>query len=349
MKKHKQTFLYYVFMLVTRLEYVWIDNNYNLRSKIKVMYNEYIDSITNIPEWNYDGSSTNQSSGEDSEVIIKPQRMFSSKKDKFHILVLCDTYTPKGEILQTNNRYNATEIFNKKLEATPWFGMEQEYFIIDPMTNKPLGYDEKKTQGQYYCSVGTENAFGRKIAEEHMMECINYGVTISGINAEVAPGQWEYQIGPCEGIEMGDNLWIARYLLQKVAEIHNVIINIDPKPLSGDWNGSGCHTNYSTKQMREGTPEKNGLHYINDAIEKLSKKHKEHMKVYGSGNEKRMTGGHETASYDKFTSGTANRGASIRIGNANVKNKKGYFEDRRPSSNCDPYLVSSKIFETTML
>ena len=349
MKKHKQTFLYYVFMLVTRLEYVWIDNNYNLRSKIKVMYNEYIDSITNIPEWNYDGSSTNQSSGEDSEVIIKPQRMFSSKKDKFHILVLCDTYTPKGEILQTNNRYNATEIFNKKLEATPWFGMEQEYFIIDPMTNKPLGYDEKKTQGQYYCSVGTENAFGRKIAEEHMMECINYGVTISGINAEVAPGQWEYQIGPCEGIEMGDNLWIARYLLQKVAEIHNVIINIEPKPLSGDWNGSGCHTNYSTKQMREGTPEKNGLHYINDAIEKLSEKHKEHMKVYGSGNEKRMTGGHETASYDKFTSGTANRGASIRIGNANVKNKKGYFEDRRPSSNCDPYLVTSKIFETTML
>ena len=336
-------------MLITRLEYVWIDNNYNLRSKIKVMYNEYIDSITNIPEWNYDGSSTNQSSGEDSEVIIKPQRMFSSKKDKFHIVVLCDTYTPKGEILQTNKRSNATEIFNKKLEATPWFGMEQEYFIIDPMTNKPLGYDEKKTQGQYYCSEGTENAFGRKIAEEHMMECINYGVTISGINAEVAPGQWEYQIGPCEGIEMGDNLWIARYLLQKVAEIHNVIINIEPKPLSGDWNGSGCHTNYSTKQMREGTQEQNGLHYINDAIEKLSKKHKEHMNVYGSGNEKRMTGKHETASYDKFTSGTANRGASIRIGNANVKNKKGYFEDRRPSSNCDPYLVTSKIFETTML
>ena len=336
-------------MLITRLEYVWIDNNYNLRSKIKVMYNECIDSINNIPEWNYDGSSTNQSSGADSEVIIKPQRMFSSKKDPFHILVLCDTYTPNGEILQTNNRYNATEIFNKKLEATPWFGMEQEYFIIDPMTNKPLGYDEKKTQGQYYCSVGTENAFGRKIAEEHMMECINYGVTISGINAEVAPGQWEYQIGPCEGIEIGDNLWIARYLLQKVAETHNVIINIDPKPLSGDWNGSGCHTNYSTKQMREGTQEHNGLHYINDAIEKLSKKHKEHMDVYGSGNEKRMTGEHETASYYTFTSGTANRGASIRIGNANVKNKKGYFEDRRPSSNCDPYLVTSKIFETTML
>lgn len=336
-------------MVVTRLEYVWIDNSYNLRSKIKVIYNESIDNISNIPEWNYDGSSTNQSSGVDSEVVIQPQRMFSSKKDPFHILVLCDTYTPNGEILRTNHRYNANEIFNKKLDANPWFGMEQEYFIIDPNTNKPLGYDENKTQGQYYCSVGYENAFGRKIAEEHLLTCIDYGITISGINAEVAPGQWEYQIGPCEGIEMGDHLWISRYLLQKIAESHSVIINIEPKPLAGDWNGSGCHTNYSTKQMREGTSEQDGLHYINEAIEKLSQKHSEHMEVYGSGNEKRMTGKHETASYDKFTYGTANRGASIRIGNTNVKNKKGYFEDRRPGSNCDPYLVTSKIFETTML
>ena len=334
-----------------RLEYVWIDNDYHLRSKMKVVHNTCIDTIRveDIPEWNYDGSSTNQSSGSDSEVIIKPCRMFSSKKDMFHILVLCDTYTPRGEPLKTNNRNNANEIFKQKLETEPWFGIEQEYFIIDPITNKPLGYDENKTQGQYYCSVGTENAFGRKIAEEHLLECINYGVTISGINAEVAPGQWEYQIGPCEGIESGDNLWIARYLLQKVAETHNVIINIEPKPLPGDWNGSGCHTNYSTKQMREGTPDENGLYYINMEIDKLSKKHTEHMEVYGSGNEMRMTGEHETASYDKFTSGTANRGASIRIGNANVNNKQGYFEDRRPSSNCDPYMVTSKIFETTIL
>ena len=338
-------------MSALRLEYVWIDNDYHLRSKIKVIHNQSIDTIKmeDIPEWNYDGSSTNQSSGSDSEVIIKPRRIFSSRNDLFHMLVLCDTYTPLDKPLKTNNRNNATEIFNKKIYAEPWFGIEQEYFIIDPNTNKPLGYDENKTQGQYYCSVGTENAFGRKIAEEHLLECINYGITISGINAEVAPGQWEYQIGPCEGIEAGDNLWMARYLLQKIAEKHNVIINIDPKPLSGDWNGSGCHTNYSTKQMREGSHVKDGLYYIISAIDKLSKKHNEHMEVYGSGNEKRMTGEHETASYDKFTSGTANRGASIRIGNANVKNKKGYFEDRRPSSNCDPYLVTSKIFETTML
>ena len=73
------------------------------------------------------------------------------------------------------------------------------------------------------------------------------------------------------------------------------------------------------------------------------------MEVYGSDNNLRMTGNHETASYDKFSSGIANRGASVRIGNINYDNKKGYFEDRRPSSNCDPYLVTGKIFETTCL
>lgn len=337
------------------LEYVWIDNDYNLRSKIRIMHDAPIDepiTIRVIPEWNYDGSSTNQASGDNSEIILKPQRMFQPNvtlNEIPHILVLCDTYTHDGIPLKTNNRVNADEIFNNDLDASPWYGIEQEYFLIDPKTNKPLGYDETKSQGQYYCSVGTANAFGRSFAEEHMLECIKYGITISGINAEVAPGQWEYQVGPCTGIDAGDHLWMSRYLLHKLGEKHNVIVTMDPKPLDGNWNGSGCHVNYSTKHMREGSENKCGLDYINIAIDKLSKKHKEHMKVYGDGNEKRMTGNHETASYDIFTSGTANRGASIRIGNMNVKNKKGYFEDRRPSSNCDPYLVTSMLFKTTIV
>tara|TARA_Y100000816_G_C26072994_1_gene564602 strand:- start:399 stop:1511 length:1113 start_codon:yes stop_codon:yes gene_type:complete len=329
------------------VEYVWIGGNYELRSKIKIINNENIDSIFEIPEWNYDGSSTNQASGEDSEVIIKPRALF--KENSSYMYVLCDTYNPEGTPLDTNNRYLANENFNKNKDAEPWYGIEQEYFLIDPKTNKPLGFDDSKIQGQYYCSVGYGNAFGRNIAEEHMKLCLKVGIKISGINSEVAPGQWEFQVGPCEGIESGDHLWMARYLLQKVAEKYNIIVNLDPKPLEGDWNGSGCHTNYSTKFMREGNGDKLGLFYINKAIDRLSLKHNEHMKVYGEGNNLRMTGLHETANFDVFSHGIANRGASVRIGNLNYNNKKGYFEDRRPSSNCDPYLVTSIIFRTTVL
>jgi glutamine synthetase len=101
--------------------------------------------------------------------------------------------------------------------------------------------------------------------------------------------------------------------------------------------------------MRNGTDNKTGLDYINEAISRLSKRHEEHMKVYGSGNEERMTGEYETADFNKFSDGIANRGASVRRGHDTIKNKKGYFEDRRPSSNCDPYLVTSIIFKTTCL
>jgi glutamine synthetase len=241
----------------------------------------------------------------------------------------------------------ANEIFNKKLDEKPWFGLEQEYFIQDD------GFDtiwmRSPPQGKYYCGVGNENAIHRKIAELHLKHCISAGINIAGINAEVAPQQWEYQIGICEGIEAGDHLWMARYLLERIGEEYNVNINLSPKPLKGDWNGSGCHTNYSTENMRNGTNSKTGLDYINEAVIRLSETHEEHMKVYGLGNEERMTGEYETADFNKFSDGIANRGASLRRGHDTIKNKKGYFEDRRPSSNCDPYLVTSIIFKTTCL
>lgn len=330
-------------------EYVWIGGNGELRSKARTLDSK----CTKLPEWNYDGSSTNQALGHDSEVILKPKATFSCPFRKGgNILVLCDTYTNDNTPLKTNTRFEANRLFQKALYEFPWFGLEQEFFIIDKQTNKPLGMSKNLStmkQGQYYCSVGAENAFGRQIIEELYNACLYAGLNISGINAEVAPAQWEYQIGPCTGIDAGDQLWISRYILYRIAEKYNVSINLEPKPLKGDWNGSGCHANYSTKSMREGYHKYTGLDIINKAIKKLSLKHKEHMRVYGEGNEARMTGKHETASYDTFSYGVANRGASVRIPYLTLKNKQGYFEDRRPSANMDPYLVTSILFKTTVL
>ena len=341
----------------TIVEYVWIDINNKLRSKTRVIneliYNSDNSNLGIIPKWNFDGSSTGQASGFDSEITIIPRAIFynpfgySFMTNCMCLLVLCDTYNKVGDPLPSNTRYHANKLFNEKLEEEPWFGLEQEYFIEDNnLKNNIINF---KPQGDYYCGVGNNNAIYRTIAEQHLNYCIMAGVKIAGINAEVAPQQWEYQIGICKGIEAGDHLWMARYILERISEEYNVSINLLPKPLKGDWNGSGCHTNYSTLNMREGTDNKSGLEYINDAIIKLSENHDEHMKVYGSGNEERMTGEYETADFNKFTDGIANRGASVRRGHDTIKNQKGYFEDRRPSSNCDPYSVTSIIFETTCL
>jgi glutamine synthetase len=339
-------------------EYIWLGGTGELRSKARTLVLNDDNTLPNpLPEWNYDGSSTGQASGKDSEVIIKPCTIYKCpfRRDN-NILVMCDTYKPTGEPLEGNNRYWANKIFNANLDEKPWYGIEQEFFMFDNTTGKPLGFPlikDPNPQGQYYCSVGSQNAFGRQIIDTHYEYCLFAGLNISGINAEVAPGQWEYQIGPVEGINAGDQLYIARYILHRISEKHNVSIDMEPKPIEGDWNGSGCHTNYSTKSMREGTiqryNEKTGLDYINEAIQKLSLKHSEHMKVYGTGNELRMTGKHETSRFDQFSYGIANRGASVRIPNAAIIDNKGYFEDRRPSSNMDPYLVTGILFDTTVV
>lgn len=334
-------------------EYIWLGGNNELRSKTRVLDENTIVYLQqgegcrlSLPDWDYDGSSTNQADGNNSEVILKPAAIC---KDPFRgendIFVLCSTYRPDGTPLSNNHRDWAKQIFDAKKDEEPWYGLEQEYFMYNIETNLPLFFDENGEQGQYYCSVGSQNAYGRNIAEEHMQACLKAGVNISGINAEVAPGQWEYQVGPCTGIDAADQLWMARYILERISEKYGIYISLEPKPLSGNWNGSGCHTNYSTKAMRE----PGGLIKIYEAIDKLRENHDEHMKVYGKDNEMRLTGKHETSSFYKFTSGVANRNASVRIGNKTVNEGCGYFEDRRPSSNMDPYLVTAKIFETTVL
>ena len=340
------------------VEYVWIGGNNELRSKTRVLStNDNLDIYKNpekLPKWNYDGSSTCQAEGHDSEVIIIPRRVFKCPFRKGdNLLVMCDCYDAKGNSLKTNNRKWAKSLFDEKLEEKPWYGIEQEFFMINTKTGLPVGFIDHNVnnklnpekQGQYYCSVGANNAHGRKMIEHAMNNMLYAGIDVSGINAEVAVGQWEYQVGPVEGIDAGDQLWMSRYILERTGEEYDIKIEYHPKPLLGDWNGSGCHTNYSTKKMRE----EGGIEEILKVMPLLLEKHEEHMKLYGSDNQLRMTGKHETASFDKFTYGRANRGASVRIGNSIYEEGKGYFEDRRPSSNMDPYLVIGKIFETTCL
>lgn len=330
-------------------QYIWIGGTgCDLRAKTRTLVSKP-KHVSDLPEWNFDGSSTGQAPGEDSEVILKPVSIYP---DPFrlgdNILVLCDCYKPDGTPIANNTRFEANSVMTRATSSKPWFGIEQEYTLFEPDNTTPLGWPKggfPGPQGPYYCGAGSTNAFGRHIVESHYRACLYSGINISGTNAEVMPGQWEYQIGPCEGIDSGDQVWLSRYLLVRICELFHVNVSFDPKPIPGDWNGAGCHTNYSTEAMRKD----GGMAEILRAIEKLSKKHAIHIASYGSGNERRLTGRHETASIDKFTYGVANRGASIRIPRTAEAEGKGYLEDRRPSSNMDPYVVSSRIVKTTVL
>jgi glutamine synthetase len=335
-------------------EYVWVDAVGNTRSKTRTLTADKAASVESLPSWNFDGSSTDQAPGDDSEVILKPQRIFTDpfrprSDGQKNILVMCDTYTPAGDPLDTNTRAYAQQFFDGKEDEETWFGLEQEFTLFNLDERTPLGWPEggapSRPQGPYYCSVGPENNFGRAITDSLYKACLYAGINISGVNGEVMPGQQEYQVGPCIGIDAGDQLMMSRYILMRVCEDFQVYCTLHPKPIvEGDWNGAGMHTNVSTKSMRE----EGGLDIIKKAIYKLGEKHSEHIEIYGEGNELRLTGKFETASIEDFSFGIANRGASIRIGRETEQDGKGYFEDRRPSSNADPYLVTGKIMSTIM-
>lgn len=333
-------------------EYLWIDGTgEGLRSKCRTLDSEP-QKPTDCPVWNFDGSSTYQSEGSNSDMYLHPCAIY---KDPFrggkNKLVLCEVYKYNHKPAETNRRKTCNEVMEQAKDEHPWFGIEQEYTLLD-YDGHPYGWPKNGfpgPQGPYYCGVGANKVYGRDIVEAHYRACLYAGVTISGCNAEVMPAQWEYQVGPCEGISMGDELWISRYILHRVAEDFGIIATLDPKPMEGDWNGAGAHCNYSTEAMRK----ENGIKVIEDAIEKMSKHHVRHIKSYdpreGKDNERRLTGRHETSSIHDFSAGVANRGASIRIPRQVAQEGCGYLEDRRPSSNCDPYAVTEVIVRTTAL
>jgi len=363
------------------LEYIWLDGNtpQQLRSKTKVVDKEDILEMEgnpkqgyakSYPHWSFDGSSTKQAGEEKygfkgTDCVLKPVYVVDDPfRGKQHKLVLCEVFNPDGETPhKTNTRAKLRELLNElkfkeydaNLKEVPWFGWEQEYVITHSANPSsqfqyngglPLGFNPQqehpRPQGDYYCGVGGLNVIGRELVETHLNKCNEVDISIGGINAEVLISQWEYQIGPVTALNGSDQLWISRYILERVAETYGFGISYHPKPVKGDWNGSGCHVNFSTKEMRD----KGGLKKILEACKKLEKRHKEHIEVYGESNELRLTGKHETSSMEKFTMGNSDRGSSIRIPVNTYINERGYFEDRRPAANCDPYKVSLVMVET---
>ena len=326
------------------LEYIWLDASQNFRSKVKVLNNNNridLSDLSQIPVWNYDGSSTGQAQIQDSEVLLHPKKVYTNSiLINFPVLVLCDTYNPK-----TNARtsyYDAEQIFKKYEKNEPMFGLEQEFYMYNTkgeISEKTL---EIASSGAYYCSVGPQCSRTRKYILDVMYMAIQLGIKVTGMNYEVAPGQAELQV--CNiGLDACYDLLMIRYLLVRLGENYNIVPNFEPKILS-DENGSGCHINFSTLEMRQMT----NVTELHQTIHKMCKNlEKEHTKFideyYGVGNKDRLSGSCETCSYQEFKIKKGGRNASIR-----VPNEGNYFEDRRPSSNIDPYLACSKLLECVM-
>jgi glutamine synthetase len=328
-----------------KLEYIWLDGYTpvpNLRGKTQIKEYDSFPTLEQLPLWGFDGSSTLQADGSSSDCVLKPVALYPDPARKNGALVMCEVMMPDGVTPHESNK-RATILD----DPDAWFGFEQEYFFYKD--GRPLGFPAAgypEPQGKYYTGVGF-SAVGdvaRQIVEEHLDLCLEAGINHEGINAEVAKGQWEFQVFGKGSRTAADQMWIARYLLQRLGERYGVDIEYHCKPLGAtDWNGSGMHANFSTKYMRE----IGGKEYFEALMGAFEKNLHDHIAVYGPDNHMRLTGLHETAPWDKFSYGVADRGASIRVPHSFVNNGyKGYLEDRRPNSQGDPYQIASQILKT---
>ena len=330
-------------MSKSKLEYLWLDGyepTANIRSKTRIE-EDFSGKLEDCPLWSFDGSSTKQAEGGSSDCLLKPVAIYPDPARKNGFLVMTEVMNPDGTPHESNSRATIDDENDDF-----WFGFEQEYFIMDTATLLPLGFPVggyPGPQGLYYCSVGGRNTWGRDLVEEHADLCLEAGLQFEGINQEVAAGQWEFQLFAKGAKKAGDEIWVARYLLQRLTESYGYYIEYHPKPIKGDWNGSGMHANFSNTTLRT-AGSKEVYEKICEAFRPVTA---EHIAVYGEFNDERLTGKHETASIKDFSYGVSDRGASIRIPIMTVeKGWKGWLEDRRPASNADPYKVAARIIKT---
>jgi glutamine synthetase len=328
-----------------KLEYIWLDGYEpvpNLRSKTKIVEFDGFPTVEQLPEWGFDGSSTRQAEGSNSDCLLKPAAVFPDPAKVNGALVMCEVLLPDGTPHPSNSRATIPD------DPGTWFGFEQEYFLYQD--GVPLGFPREgfpPPQGEYYTGVGYKNVgdVAREIVDTHIDLCLDAGIELEGINAEVAKGQWEFQIFGKGSKRAADEVWVARYLLLRLCERYRVDVNFHPKPLGVDydWNGSGMHTNFSTTHLRE----VGGKAYFEALMAAFDEYKHEHIAVYGPDNHMRLTGLHETQSIDKFNYGLADRGASVRVPHSFVNSGyKGYLEDRRPNSLGDPYRIAGRILQT---
>ncbi|MDD9951250.1 MAG: glutamine synthetase beta-grasp domain-containing protein [Zetaproteobacteria bacterium] len=340
------------------VEYIWMDGatpTQKLRSKARIVNftNPTLITLDEFPEWSFDGSSTYQADGQNSDLILRPVSFVKNPlKEIDSYLALCEVMDAQGNPHPSNTRARLRQILDQgaALEE-PWFGFEQEYTLFQGRT--PLGWPENgypAPQGPFYCGVGADEVFGRDLVEAHTDALMAAGIMLYGTNAEVMPGQWEFQIGyrgvgseSADPLTVSDHVWYARWLLYRIGEKYNVTATLDPKPVKGDWNGAGMHTNFSTKSLRDPAT---GKMMIENYITQLSQKHQTHISEYGDKLAERLTGEHETCSISEFKSGNSDRGASIRVPLTVAKKGYGYLEDRRPGANADPYRVATRILQT---
>lgn len=327
-----------------KLEYIWLDGYEpvpNLRGKTQIKSFKSFPSLDDLPMWGFDGSSTRQAEGHSSDCMLKPVAIFPDATKNNGAIVMCEVMMSDGVTPHPSNA-RATILDDENA----WFGFEQEYFLMQG--GRPLGFPSEgypEPQGKYYTGVGYNavGAIAREIVDAHLDLCLAADINHEGINAEVAKGQWEFQIFGKGSKRAADEMWTARYLLMRLCEQYEIDVEFHCKPLKGDWNGSGMHANFSTEYMRE----TGGKEYFESLMAAFDKYRDEHIAVYGPDNHLRLTGLHETQSIDKFNYGIANRGASVRVPHSFVNNDyKGYLEDRRPNSQGDPYQIASRILQT---